>query len=252
MKQTGKQSTTARSARLRMAGVAAVTVAVTIGVVGGAISAQAGTAVHRSHKPGAGTLAPSASAMRHARWVTLHGKRVLVAPVSRAAAANAANSGIPWGTLKNAGSGLCMSSYPDTVGAGVEQFPCTGSYNQEWVLVHDGPGWGLMNQGMVSNTSQGTENGCLDNRGGVIYSDGNPQIMWPCYGAGWNQGLNYGEGLAQTSGTQLLHTNDWNYHNGQTWCVTSYPNTAPGTTLSEWVCNKYSLNQSFYGTVTYY
>jgi len=172
---------------------------------------------------------------------------VLVAPVSAAAEkASVASGAIPWESVRDAGTGLCLSSYPHEVGHGVEQWPCNGSYNQSWVYIHDGPGWGLSNEGMVVNTAQGPANGCLDNRGGEIFKNGNPQIMWPCDGDGWNLGLTYSSGVAQRPGTLLIHTNDFAYHDGKTWCVTSYPNKSPGSTMAEWVCNKYSLSQSFY------
>ena len=197
----------------------------------------------------------SASLVKDARWVTLNGRRQLVAPVSaqaaKAATAHAA-SGIPWGTLKNAGTGMCLSAYPDVVGQPAEQRPCNNSYNQHWVLIHNGPGWSLENEGMiVKNSPNGPVNGCLDNRGGEVYANGNPQIMWPCYDHGWNWGLDYGLGIAQTKGTQLIHTNGFRSSNGKTWCVTTYPGTTPGTPISEWVCSKYAPNQSFYGTVTH-
>jgi Ricin-type beta-trefoil lectin domain-like len=184
--------------------------------------------------------------MREARWVTLDGRRVLAAPLSAAGTGPVASSLFSWASLRNAGTGLCLSSYPDEKGHGVEQWPCNGSYNQNWMLVRLGAGWGLVSEGMVVNNSQGTVSGCLDNRGGEVFTNGNAQIMWPCYGDGWNLGLTYFYGLAQKPGTILIHTNDWAYHDGKTWCVTSYPNKSWGSTMAEWACNKYSPDQSFY------
>lgn len=192
-------------------------------------------------------LSPSGILMREARWVTLNGQRVLVAPISATARTASASPGpIPWESLRNVGTGLCLSSYPHKVGHGVEQYPCNGSYNQSWVLILDGPAWALANRGMVINTSQGPSNGCLDNRGGEVFANGNSQIMWPCYGAGWNLGLTYSSGGGHIPNTTIIHTNHFAFHGGKTWCVTSYPNKSPGSTMAEWICNTYSPNQSFY------
>lgn len=222
-----------------------VVLAGTISVTVSATSASARGASRASLGEASGS---SDALMREARWVTLDGRRVLVAPLSAAAGkgsvASVASGLFPWASLRDAGTGLCLSSYPDEVGHGVEQWPCNGSYNQNWGLVNDGPGWGLESEGMVVKAS--LESGCLDNRGGEIFENGNSQIMWPCLGDGWNWGLTYNYGLAQRLGTILIHTNDFAYHDGKTWCVTSYPNKSPGSAMAEWVCNKYSPNQSFY------
>lgn len=232
----------------RSAGRSLVAVLVVlVGAISVTVSATSASARGASRASLGEVLRPSDALMREARWVTLHGRRVLVAPVSAAVGkASVASGAIPWESVRDAGTGLCLSSYPHEVGHGVEQWPCNGSYNQSWVYIHDGPGWGLSNEGMVVNTPQGPANGCLDNRGGEVFKNGNPQIMWPCDGDGWNLGLTYSSGVAQRPGTLLIHTNDFAYHDGKTWCVTSYPNTSPGSTMAEWVCNKYSLNQSFY------
>lgn len=227
----------------------AAVLAVVVGILSGMVNAASASARVTSRASFDEASRPSDALMREARWVTLDGQRVLVAPVSAAAGKAAAASGsiVPWGALKDVGTGLCLSSYPHEVGHAVEQWPCNGSYNQNWAYVMNGAGRSLENEGMIVNTPQGPHFGCLDNRGGVVFANGNPQIMWPCEGEGWNLGLVYAKGVAQRPGTGLIHTNDFYYHDGKTWCVTSYPNTSPGSTIAEWVCNKYSPNQSFIG-----
>jgi hypothetical protein len=234
----------------RSAGRSLVAVlAVVVVIVSGMVSAASASARGTSRASLGEASGPSDALMRDARWVTIQGQRVLVAPVSATAekASAAPGSVVPWGSLKDVGTGLCLSSYPDEVGHAVEQWPCNGSYNQNWAYVVNGAGRSLENEGMIVNTPVGPEFGCLDNRGGVVFENGNPQIMWPCEGRGWNLGLVYAKGVAQRPGTVLIHTNDFYYHDGKTWCVTSYPNMSPGSALAEWVCNKYSPNQSFVG-----
>lgn len=175
----------------------------------------------------------ASSLKKRARWTILDGRRVEVASPAGSPVAHA--SAVPWGQLRNAGDGLCMSSYPDQSGAQATQWNCNGSANQHWVFIHDGPGWGLANQGMVN----GSQTWCLDDYQGR-QSDGNPEIMWPCY-ASWSWAIDTTQGGSAVGNDVLLHTDGGQGH----YCVTSFPGTSSGSGLSEWLCNIHSANQAF-------
>lgn len=183
------------------------------------------------------------SSLRHAaRWMTVGGRRVWGVPLTlqlehghltaRAAAI---------ATHNNLGSGLCMSSYPNAQGQPIEQFPCTGSLNQQWTFYQ-----GTNNQGYLG--AMGSPGGalCLNNYGGR-FVDNNAQALWACSSNSY--AMWYGVGTSNFSGYLLVHLNQavglWS-----SMCLTSLGNTASGSHIDEYTCNRAAANQSFGGNWT--
>jgi hypothetical protein len=149
-------------------------------------------------------------------------------------------SSYPFNRVSNLNTRLCLSSYPYQPGRPATQQRCTGSYDEDWVLVHDGYGWALLNEGMY----KGGQDWCLYNQGGRM-TNGNPQVMTSCYGwKHWSWGLAYAQGgSAASSRAVMLHTNAERGH----YCVSSLGRRTVGSPIEEWLCNKYQPNQAWIG-----
>lgn len=205
---------------------------VTFGLVGILVLGVASISQGRGerHEARGSSAAPDAFA-RGARWVRLHGRWIYGVPMT-------VGTG-PLGIrpVRNRGSGLCMSSAPKKKGRAATQQRCNGSAAQQWILARNGTGFSLYNRGMYPHNTDY----CLRNRGGRL-SDGNHQIMWPCYASSQSP-MHYVQGGAGTAGYVLLHTNGWK---GQ-YCVTSRGSRRRGSPIEEWLCSKDAHNQQWKG-----
>jgi hypothetical protein len=150
-----------------------------------------------------------------------------------------AHSAFPIGTsVVNRGTGLCMSSYPNTQGTQVKQYTCNGSANQHW---GEETGPDLIHYNIVSVGSGLTL--CLDNYQ-FKFVNNNKQILWPCFsGNPFAEG--YHEGASAIANSFMLHLYD-GLGSLSNYCVSSLGNTSQGSGLVEYVCNKNSRNQAFY------
>jgi Ricin-type beta-trefoil lectin domain-like len=206
-------------------------------VIVAAIAAIGATALIGGASASASTIPKNLA--KQARWVNLHGRRVYGVPIvfqrdrhgrfiAHAAWGNASQ-------LKNAGSGLCMSSYPNKAGARVNQYACNGSINQQWLY---GEGTG----GHYNIFAYGGNKLCLDNSQGRL-ANGNSQILWGCFdGADTPRG--YAIGGSATAGAYMFHLAKGPGASSN-YCLTSLGNRSAGSPIVEWVCNKYSANQAF-------
>lgn len=220
-------------------------------VAGLAVAALTSTAV--GHGQGnAGKANPSAhvglglspTVMKSARWITLKtGKRVYGVPVTvkisggKLLAHPASYGACAWCSARvNRGSGMCMSSYPNTQGQAIEQYTCNNSPNQEWV-------YALGADYEPYLYAANTKNLCLNNYG-FSFSNGNQMALWSCNST--STAMWFGAGASNYSGYLLIHL----FKAFGTWslqCVTVLPNRPPGSAVEEWTCDKTSVWQAFSG-----
>jgi hypothetical protein len=137
--------------------------------------------------------------------------------------------------LKNVGSGLCVSSYPNKAGSPVRQYACNGGINQQWL-------YGKGSEGLNYIFSWAGNELCLDNYQGRL-ANGNQQILWGCWnGAAAPKG--YEIGGSAVAGAYMFHL-ALKIGTESKYCLTSLGNKSAGSPIVAWVCNKYSANQAF-------
>jgi hypothetical protein len=227
-----------------------VRLAVVVVVAGLAVAAFAGSAVGhgdhaaRSDAARGAALGVPPSLMKSARWITLRdGKRIRGVPLT---------IGLSRGRLvvqprsygncaychshNNRGSGMCMSSYPNSQGSGISEYGCNGGPNQEWV-------YAVYTDNEPYLFAYNANNLCLNNLGGG-FSNGNRIGLWSC-----NSGapsMWFGAGGSDWNGWLLLHL----FSGFQTWsyqCVTTLPGRGNGGPIDQWTCDRGSTWQAWGG-----
>jgi hypothetical protein len=228
--------------------------AIAVIVTGFAVAAFAGTAaghgqggaVHTATTAHVG-LGLSPSLMKSARWITLKdGKRVYGVPMTvrvsggKLLAHPASYGGCGYCTARvNYGSGMCMSSYPNSQGSGVDQFSCNNSANQEWV-------YATLTDGEPYLFAYNSNNLCLNNYG-FSFSNGNQMALWSCDSS--STSMWFGAGASNYGGYDLIHL----FQGFGTWshqCLTVLPGRPSGSAVEEWTCDKTSVWQAFSGLWT--
>jgi hypothetical protein len=213
-------------------------VAVTTGLVMVAFAQQgSASTIHQ----GAVTPTRSLPALlrQHGHWFTFGGKRVWGVRVTlqvgrKRIVAHIASAD----SHRNRGSGLCMSSYPNTKGHEVDQYSCNGSGNQTWIYYQ-----GTLAEPYLGAYGSPAGSLCLNNYGGG-FSDGNKQALWSC--SSNSSAMWYQAGISNFSGYDLVHLFDgpgsWSKM-----CLTTLGDTSQGSPIEEWTCNRGAANQSFDG-----
>jgi hypothetical protein len=216
-----------------------------------AVMVFAGTAIGHGTEPVKAGASPTVAAnltpslMKHARWIRLRdGKRVWGVPLTVKVSAGklmahpASYGNCIWCTShNNLGSGMCISSYPNTQGPNVSEYGCNGSANQEWVYA----AYTLNEPYLFAYGSN--SNLCLNNYGGG-FSNGNRIGLWSCNASA--PSMWFGAGGSDWNGWLLLHL----FKAFGTWsnqCVTTLPGAASGGPIDQWTCNIGSSWQAWGG-----
>jgi hypothetical protein len=221
-------------------------------IVAGLVAAPlAGTAAGHSQAGAVQTKAPahiglglSPSLMKSARWITLKdGTKVYGVPMTikvsggKLLAHPASFGNNPYATARvNYGSGMCMSSYPNTQGSGVDQFAYNNSANQEWI-------YATYTDNEPYLFAYNANNLCLNNFG-FSFSNGNQMALWSCSSS--SIAMWFGAGASNYGGYELIHLfqsfGAWSHQ-----CVTTLPGRPSGSAVEEWTCDKTSVWQAFSG-----
>lgn len=226
--------------------------AVTAIVAAFAVAALAGTAAGQSQggsvkatgSRGHVGLGLSPSLMKSARWIRLKdGKQVYGVPLSiRVSHGKVLAHPAAYGNCvycaprRNAGSGMCMSSYPNTQGSYVFQYTCTNAANQEWIYAI-----GADYEPYIF--AYNANNLCLNNFQDQ-FSNGSLMALWSCNSA--SAPMWFGVGVSNYSGYYLIHL----FKSFGTWsnqCVTVLPNRPSDSPVEQWLCDKSSQWQAFSG-----
>ena len=214
-----------------------------------AATVSAGSAAGHASRPrtdlGLGaTLGISPGLMKSARWITLRdGKRVFGVPVTfgvshRRLVTRPRSYGncMMCATHKNLGSGMCISSYPNSQGSGINEYGCNGDANQQWV-------YALYTDGMPYLFAYNTNNLCLNNLGGG-FGNGYRIGLWSCNSGAAS--MWFGVGGSDWNGWLLVHL----YNGFASWshqCMTTLPGRGNGGPIDQWTCDRGSTWQAWGG-----
>ena len=140
---------------------------------------------------------------------------------------------------QNAGSGMCMSSYPNSQGSYVDQYSCTNAANQEWILAT----WTDNMPYLFAYNAPGL---CLNNFQ-FQFSNGARMALWSCNSN--STAMWFDMGISNYANYYLIHL----YKSFGTWsnqCVTVLPGRPSGSAVEQWTCDKTSVWQAFTGSTS--